>query len=462
LKRYFHRKCIALVVVPIFLLALSGELSGAQGVAQTRTVAIMPFGTFAVGDLSIDITRLLAHFLEKNRFNVIPDDILEGFLIKRRIRGADFLDRPAVREMGTALKVDALMVGSVDLLAGGENPRVAMNAQMIDCLDASVMWANSVSRTGEDFATFLGLGKVTSLEKLVKMAAEELLNRLPRGANMDDSPVTPFEVTHASFFPNVLRGGENTRVSIEVREITGKKLEDIRAFILDKQIELKIEGPRWYSGTIKAPAVEGVYPLRIYLTDRWNRLFKVDAVASVTVHNTPPEVALSFPQRLLSPNNDGINDYIRFFAEPLKAIHLDSWRVEITDTGGNILRSEGGFGGLPQGFIWRGRNNEYKTVNDGNYFCRLVVKDRAGNKTVTSKERLVVDTTPPEVQIVLARKNEDGITLDLRATDMTKIADWEFIVYDGDGNEAGPGKLEGKGDIPTTITLGLKKKRKTC
>lgn len=71
---------------------------------------------------------------------------------------------------------------------------------------------------------------------------------------------------------------------------------------------------------------------------------------------------------------------------------------------------------------------------------------------------MAVDTTAPKVQIFLAGKDEEEITLNVQTEDMSKIAGWELIIFDSQGDEAG--KLEGKGDIPTSIKLGegLKKK----
>ena len=447
-----------IAVVLVFLLpGLSGRILLAEDVIKIKSVAVTPFGTFTVGDISIDVTRLISDRLIKNEFKVISQDILENFLVKRRIRGIEFLDRPTIREMGAVLKTDVLILGSVDLFEDGENPQVAMNAQMINCFDGSVVWANSISRTGDDFATFLGLGRITSLKKLIEITVEELLNNLPSTLNPAGSSVTPIEITHAGFFPDVLRGGETTRLSIEVKEITGR-LRDIKAFVLDSEINLKTDDGRWYTGTISAPVIDGVYPLKIYVSDQMDRPFSIDSMASLTVHNIPPQVALSFQKRLVSPNNDCINDYIQFFPELLKAVTLKSWQVEITDEAGNIVRSGSGFGMLPEGFIWRGENNQYRTVKDGTYFCRLFVEDKAGNRTSTAKEKIVVDKTPPESAVFLAGENEESLILSLEIKDISEIADWEVIVYDGTGAEAG--RFEGRKNIPATLVCPVKKKPK--
>lgn len=455
MKKYLF---IVAAILVFSLYGLSGRILSADDVVKTKRIALMPFDTFTVEDMSIDMTRFISDCLIKNEFEVISQDILENFLAKRRIRRPEFLDKPTIREMGTALKANILMLGSVDLLEAGENPQIAMNAQMINCFDSSVVWANSISRTGDDFATFLGIGRITSLNKLIGITVEELLSNLPSTVkvivDMGSSSITPIEISDAGFSPDVLRGGETTRISIEVKEIT-KKLRDIRAFVLDSEVDLKTKDGRWYTGTISAPLIDGVYSLKIYVSDRWNRLFSVNSAANLTVQNSSPEITFLFHKRLISPNNDGINDYIQFFPELLKAIILESWRVEITDKDGNIVRSEDGFGMLPSDFLWRGENNQYMTVKDGTYFCQLFAKDKAGNRTSTAKEKIVVDRTPPETTVFLAEENEESFTLSLKIKDISKLADWEFIIYDRTGAEAG--NFEGKGNIPATIVCPVKK-----
>ena len=450
-------KSVLSILILILALMLADRALAAAKAAETKTVAVMPFGTLPVGDVSVDMTRIMTDAMKKHEFNVISQDALEGFLIQRRIRRPDFLDRAAIRAMGSVLKVDGFVTGSVDLIADGENPMVSMNAQMIDCVEGSVIWANSFSCTGADYATFLGLGKITSLRELVDIAVDELLkdlpaylpDTLPGTGSLDSSSQSPFEIVRASFSPEVLRGGDSARLSIEVGEITGA-VQSIRAFVLDNEIKLTRQDGKYYSGTVTAPTVEGIYPLKIYVTDRWNRLFGVDAMASLTVHNSPPEIAVLFRQRLISPNNDGVNDKVLFFPEVLKANILQAWEVEITNGDGEVVRSENGIGVLPESFVWRGDNDQHKTVEDGTYFCQLFVEDKAGNRTSTKKEKIVVDTTRPEVTVSVAEANQEGITLALKANDMSQIDYWELIIYDTAGAEAA--RFGGRGDIPATLT----------
>jgi TolB-like protein len=196
-KRRFFIAIACILLVGMF--GLRGQGFSAEKKPPVRTAALLPFGNLTVEDISIDVTRLVTEELRRHNLDVVAQEALEDFLVKRRIRRADFLDRPTIRAMGTAMNVDVLVMGNVSILSGGENPHVSINAQMVDCENGSVMWANSVSRTGADYAGFLGLGRITSVEKLVNVVVQELFEGLSLKAGLDNSSPATFEIVQADF-----------------------------------------------------------------------------------------------------------------------------------------------------------------------------------------------------------------------------------------------------------------------
>jgi hypothetical protein len=94
----------AFIAITLFLFSgSSGHVFGKEEATGIKTVAVMPFTTFAESDRSIDLTGLVTDFFVKHNFRVISQDVLEGFLVKKRIRRSDFLDRSTIREMIDAL-----------------------------------------------------------------------------------------------------------------------------------------------------------------------------------------------------------------------------------------------------------------------------------------------------------------------------------------------------------------------
>lgn len=449
------RKLVFSAVALILFLGWENCVIGAEKTVKIKTVAVIPFISFDSVNFSVDVTSLIVDKLKKYGFNVIAQEQLENFLIKRRIRRVNFLDRATIREIGFKLKADALIIGSVDILAEGDNPQVFMDAQMVDCYDASVVWARSISRAGTDFESVLGLGRITSLNKLVEVVCKELLQDLPDSAKADNTSLAPFEIIYAGFSPAILKGGETVRICVEVNQISGR-IYSINAHVLDRDVELKSEDGRLYTGMLTAPSLEGIYSLKIYVTDKNSRIYRVDNLASLIVDNSPPEVELQLRNGFISPNNDGVNDYALLIPMVDKAFALQGWRVEVTNNDGTVVRCEEDLGALPEAFVWRGENNQFEIVKEGNYYFRLILQDKAGNRAVTPGKKIVVDRTAPEVSVVLVKRTKNSLVLWLNVTDISPITYWEVIVYDESGIEIA--NFTGKGSLPSTLTCIVKKK----
>lgn len=448
----FVKRRILAIMVLTQLLFQAGPGFGQEESITINVIAVMPVGIHTVENESINFTGLFTDNLLKRGFSVVPHRDVDAFLVGNRIRRTDFLDRATIREMGAQMHADALMVGSVEVFSGGNNPKVAMSVSLIDCVDSSLIWANSVSYTGEDFSGILGIGKIDSMQRLAGVAVADLLAGVPAQVGARTGTVRPFEIVQANFFPKILKGGQSANLSIEVRKIT-QRPKDIKAFVFGSEVDLNTTDGRWYTGTVAAPRIEGVYPLRIYVADMDDRVARMDGLAQLKVDNTPPDVSVSLTQRIISPNNDGIMDNIPFFPELSRSESLESWRIEITDDQGGVVRSEEGMGSLPGGFVWSGDNDQYRTVRDGIYYCQLVLEDSAGNRSFSPKETIVVDATPPKPDLVIIAKNSKEMTLELTVEDITQIDDWELVVYDTARNKVC--MFQGQKEIPHRLSCSL-------
>ncbi|MBU1001579.1 MAG: hypothetical protein KKE73_03540 [Proteobacteria bacterium] len=415
------------------------------GQGRVRRLAVMPFGVFADQGRLVDVTDFVGAAFANRGFSVVSQNRLEQFRVLHRIRRAEFMDRAALRVLGVELGVDALVVGQAHL-AGGDVPRGTVTAQMVECGGSSVVWAGSVSASGDDYATVLGLGRIKIMEVLLQRLVEDLLNSVPGEMSVLTSSVPDFEIARAGFQPEVLRGGQPTRLVVEIKP-GGEPLRQVRAYLLDREIELQAQGDGHFSGELLAPLVERSYPVRIYVTDAWNRLVTVDTDAMLTVDNSPPPLSVHFNGRLLSPNNDGVLDRILFTPEVGESLYIRSWTVRIADAADTTVRFEEGRGLLPEFFVWRGEDDEGRALPDGEYACTLTVTDRAGNSTATSVQRMVVDTTPPQVEVFLVEA--DGarvLTLDPGASG--QVHRWSLTLFGLDGVLV---ELHGRETPPATI-----------
>ncbi|MDL1967394.1 MAG: hypothetical protein LWW97_02310 [Deltaproteobacteria bacterium] len=440
------------IIIFISLLFLPLQTSWSEDICGIKTIAIIPFDNLTGGNYSIafNFNNSLYDYLKREKLHVINKDILEQFFIKRRIRDISSINRSTVRELRKALSVDAIIMGSINELSGDKNPKVDLGVQMIDTLDSSIIWMNSVSISGDDFAMLLGIGKIRSMEKLVEIAIKDLFTDLPNafeGKKEMDMP--PFEIMQARFYPKVVKGDGQVGLMVEFREISCKP-KQIYAFVEDIKIPLILDGGNWFTGSLQSPVVEGTYILKLHAYGEFDTLYIFDAMASLIVDNTSPLIGITSHNTFISPNNDGVNDYAEFFPELLSTDLLKGWRFEITDKDGELVRSAEGGEELPGGLIWRGENNNFKQVDNGIYLCQLFVEDRAGHEVSTDKVMVVVDRRAPEIEITLGKIEKDIISFDVKCNSISEIAEWSIAIYNQ--NDECLGTFGGKQKLPSTLS----------
>jgi hypothetical protein len=420
-------------------------------------IAVLPFDNLSDEYLPLNFTQIFHNCLKQERFEVISQDVVERFFIRRRIRRISLINETIAQELRRTLGADVFIIGSVNALTGGNIPQIDMSVQMVDTIDASTIWMNSVSFSGDDFETLLGIGKIRSLEKLVEIAFENLVSNVPKVVEKKQAKqinMVPFEIVRASFYPKVVEGEKPVELIIEVREIAGRPTY-MHAIVQDKSITLVQDGERWYRGSFTSPPLEGSYILKLYAIGGLNKVFFFDALASLGVDNTPPLVNMVSRGTYISPNNDSVNDYAIFFPMLLQADTLQEWIFEVRDKDGKLIRSEEGGDALPKGLIWRGENNTFQPVHDGTYFAQLLVKDQAGHESVTDKAMVVVDRSLPEVKIISGKINKDTVTFHVESKDTSKIVGWSITIYDSSDEVVGT--FSGKEDLPSTLCCSIKK-----
>lgn len=110
-----------------------------------------------------------------------------------------------------------------------------------------------------------------------------------------------------------------------------------------------------------------------------------------TLDTQAPEVSLSAPFMLFSPNGDGKRDFIPL---QVQSAGNEVWTAHITDTAGKIIRSWEWQGSAPP-LSWNGTDNAGNPVSDGTYTFSLSAEDAAGNSTRKTLNGIVLDARIP-------------------------------------------------------------------
>jgi flagellar hook assembly protein FlgD/flagellar motor protein MotB len=137
---------------------------------------------------------------------------------------------------------------------------------------------------------------------------------------------------------------------------------------------------------------------------------------------TPPLITIEYPEtRWISPNNDGKADDLEFPITITDERYIAEWVWTIEDDSGAVIRTyrnkerrpetqgvqniinrlldvKSGVE-VPPTLRWDGVLEAGTVAPDGNYFFTLRASDDNGNTAVSDRYQVVVDNTPPEVNI---------------------------------------------------------------
>lgn len=125
------------------------------------------------------VMPLMREKLAAKGYTLVAEKALDEFLRRNRIRQTGMPSAKVVKRLGQEFGCAAVLVGSVDLFELGTKPQVGVSLRLVSVRDASMLWAESVSLTGEDFLGPLGLGEIKSIEKLSSRVLDGPLASLP-------------------------------------------------------------------------------------------------------------------------------------------------------------------------------------------------------------------------------------------------------------------------------------------
>ena len=167
----------------------------------------------------------------------------------------------------------------------------------------------------------------------------------------------------------------------------------------------------------------------------------------------------------LSPNNDGVKDYMEVPISIQDSRYIKGFAFIIEDEAGNTVKKienkekrpenaglanfferlfyvEKGVD-IPESIRWDGIDDGGKVVEDGFYRFYIEAWDDNGNRTATNKYGLVIDNTPPELQMEepddldkIFSPNDDGNKDDFQIVQSGSSEDrWTAVIKSADGRE---------------------------
>ena len=426
--------------------------------AEFRRIAFFPLENISgITEIPEDIPDRIAEGLNKKYgFEVILPADLRNFLLKNRIRRVGSVTEAQVKGLKRKFKADAVVITWLDLYEKSDNPKIGMGIRLVETETAMVVWSDYVSLTGDDFTTWLGLGKITSIDRLISKALKRLIDNFPPSLKKVSTEKALFALERFSLFPLAVQGGTTVNTSLHIVSLV-ESPEKVFLLLGGREWPLKKRQNGWWEGEIESPQEEGHYFARIKILTKAGILHFLDTASYLTVDNTPPKLRLSYENLTFSPNRDGRKDTLIVFPKLLSPEDIKLWYFYIYNEKGEIVRRFEGSGDLPLGLAWHGETDEFNQVEEGIYYIEGKCQDKAGNIGITSRKKCTVDNTPPKLHVLMDVK-ESKAKFDIKYEDVLPISQWELSIIDKDENIYYNLRKENE-EIPSKIEVSLPKKK---
>ena len=331
----FTAYCLLLTAYCLLFFASAVQAEVGKDVHKIDRIVVLPMANISGNlDARAIIDSLLQKELEKRGFELVPYEDVDKFLTKRRIRNTSFIDRITTLELNRELGVDAVVLGSIDQYSNVSNEiYVGLTLRLVGTRDCSIIWMDTVSYAGSDFAGLLGIGRVKLIVQLGSVAVSNIVGGIPREYLLKNRDDNLFEIGSLKISPAIVRGGKSAKVSVKIISVV-EKIVKVQAYIGEMKFDLKDGDGDYYDGEITVPYADGLYPVDIIAVLSDDKISHFPSVGEVKVDTVSPEVTVSTDKDVTA----GLvkKDSIIFTLKTNEVI--EKWEVEIVDKENKFVR----------------------------------------------------------------------------------------------------------------------------
>ncbi|MFP4441894.1 MAG: FlgD immunoglobulin-like domain containing protein [Spirochaetia bacterium] len=141
---------------------------------------------------------------------------------------------------------------------------------------------------------------------------------------------------------------------------------------------------------------DGIYRYQITALDSGGNEVTA-SVENIILRKEIPEVSLTISLGVFSPNRDGVKDYVEITpVVPESAARIKEWSFTVSNRSGTPVLSRRESGSLPGSFIFDGRNDAGKLLEEGAYSAELNAVYRNGGISRAQSPVFIIDITAPQ------------------------------------------------------------------
>ncbi|MFW5728174.1 MAG: FlgD immunoglobulin-like domain containing protein, partial [Spirochaetota bacterium] len=197
------------------------------------------------------------------------------------------------------------------------------------------------------------------------------------------------------------------------------------------------------------PVSDGEYAYVLEGVDRAGNVGRSNVV-TLTVDTTPTPVQVTTDYEYFSPTDSGTQDTLRIepSLEVTEGISRYVLRVFDAEEEEVVLRREEEQT-VPTTFVWDGRDDDDRRVDDGVYVAELEVFYEKGNRVLERTGRVQIDTDPPEATLGIDARHfapgqEDGRSAVTITQSTSEEVMWQGTLYDEQGEAVRSFEWEGR------------------
>lgn len=173
MRRPSHAWVAAGSLLAVFVGA--GGHAAPADVRPTR-IAVFPVENLSAGSVpAADIRAAFVDRLASSGIDVLPDQALDEFMRRHRIRYAAGVDAATAAALGQETGVEGVVIVSVGLSSDAVPPKISLVARLVSIRDLPVVvWADDAGLSGDDAPGLLDLGLVHDYPVLLSRALRGL------------------------------------------------------------------------------------------------------------------------------------------------------------------------------------------------------------------------------------------------------------------------------------------------
>jgi hypothetical protein len=186
----FTRNIAVLLGATLLLLAAAGckqnlKVYVDQQNGERMRIAVLPFDNVSPNQEAgrVVTQTAITYLLSTGAFEVIEPGVVSAAMAETGVRVNDGISTDDCRKLQAKLSAQAFLVGMVEefgdvRINADSYPSFSCSARLIDAETAKILWAATISKTGDDNVKIFDIGRVSSLGKLTKLAMGTMADSL--------------------------------------------------------------------------------------------------------------------------------------------------------------------------------------------------------------------------------------------------------------------------------------------